>query len=150
MAQTKPTKNDLIVQAVYDAMAGKYPVELRPLYCLKLARQVVEYGFGWPSGEFHRQYWKEKVEENKTKEPWARDVQRSLRRMGKQIPFEDRMAGDLGFIWQAAFPVGHCGVIMLDGDWFFENTPSDRGYEKGNLKLTHFSELKHGLEVFRL
>jgi cell wall-associated NlpC family hydrolase len=149
MAQTKPTKNDLIVQAVYDAMAGKYPIEQAPMFCLKVVRQVVERAFGWSAGTFHKNYWKEKVEENKTKEPWARDVQRSLRNMGKQIPFNERQAGDLVFIWQAAFPYGHVGILMFDGDFIFENAPGDRGFEKGNIRISHLSEIRHSVEVFR-
>jgi hypothetical protein len=54
------------------------------------------------------------------------------------------------FIWQAAFPYGHVGILVFDGDFIFENAPGDRGFEKGNIRISHLGELRHSVEVFRI
>ena len=81
-------------------------------YCLRLVREIVESAYGMPSGAFYTMYWTHRVEENRTSEPWARDLERSLRAAGLAVPIPQ--AGDLVFNHQVAWPYGHAGVMLSD------------------------------------
>ena len=81
-------------------------------YCLRFVRQVVEHAYGWAPMEFYRQFWTHTVEENRSGEPWARDLERSLRNAGFQV--HEPAAGDLVFNYRSAWPKGHAGVMLSD------------------------------------
>jgi hypothetical protein len=51
------------------------------------------------------------VEENGTLEPWARDLERSLRDLGLAV--DSPRAGDLVFDF-TYYPTGHVGVMLTD------------------------------------
>ena len=79
-------------------------------YCLRLVRQVVEAAYGMPDGAFYDLYWTHRVEENTTNEPWARDLERSLRAAGLTVTTPK--AGDLVFNHALAWPYGHAGIML--------------------------------------
>lgn len=130
--------NQRIVKAILDALAGKIPVETRPMYCLKVVRQIVEAAMGWAPGEFYRRYLTHRVEENTTNVPWARDMERSLRRSGFEVA--NPVAGALVFSHVTARPYGHVG-ILLTPELVFENSPTPRGWRhtRHNLQLVPFN-----------
>jgi cell wall-associated NlpC family hydrolase len=139
--------NERIVQAAFGVLEGRVAVEQRPWFCLKVARQIVEAGMGWRAGEFYRRYWTHKVEENKTEVPWARDLERSLRWGGYSVHIPQ--AGDLVFSHVTARPYGHVGVMLTD-KLVLENTPSERGFRKGNIAVVPLREWVPVTGVFRL
>ena len=138
-----------IRNGTWRAIHGQLRVETRPWFCLKVVREIVENGMGWKPGDFYRRYWTHKVEENKTNEPWARDLERSLRNRGWAIPLAEARVGDLVFRYDVAKPYGHVGVIY-DGGLIFENTPTTRGFGKGNLRLTPLAEWGVPTTIIRL
>ena len=99
-----------IVLAAALALNGGIPAQ--PHYCLRFVRQVVERAYGWPAYEFYRVFWTHRVEENRTSEPFARDLERSLRNAGLQV--DTPQAGDLVFNHRVAWPYGHAGVMLSD------------------------------------
>jgi hypothetical protein len=139
--------NGRIVAAAWDVVRGELVVETRPMFCLKVVRQIVEHAMRWKPGEFYRRYWTHKVEENRTAEPWARDLERSLRNRG--LAAKEPQAGDLVFNFRAAWPYGHVGV-MLSNSVVLENTPSNRGFSRGNIRLVPLKEWGTPTTVIRL
>ena len=99
-----------IVLAAALALNGGIPAS--PHYCLRFVREVVEHALGMQPYEFHRTYWTHRVEENRTGEPWARDIERSLRNAGLQV--DTPRAGDLVFNHRIALPYGHAGIMLSD------------------------------------
>lgn len=84
----------------------------QPHYCLRLVREIVEHAYGWAPMEFYHHFWTHRVEENLTNEPWARDLERSLRNAGYQVAHP--RPGDLVFNHRLAWPYGHAGVMLSD------------------------------------
>ena len=84
----------------------------QPHYCLRLVREIVEHAYGWAPNEFYRVFWTHRVEENRSGEPFARDLERSLRAAGLQVPTPQ--AGDLVFNHHVAWPYGHAGIMLSD------------------------------------
>ena len=82
----------------------------QPHYCLRLVREIVEHAYGWAPNEFYQRYWTHRVEENRSGEPWARDLERSLRAAGYQVATPQ--AGDLVFNHRIAWPYGHAGIML--------------------------------------
>lgn len=136
-----------IAQSAWAVVTGDLKVEERPWFCLKVVRQIVEHAKKWEPGEFYRHYWTHKVEENKTAEPWARDLERSLREQGRAV--HDVQAGDLVFRHDLAKPYGHAAV-MLTNDVLLENTPSARGFSRGNLRIVPLSTWGKPTTIIRL
>jgi hypothetical protein len=98
-------------------------------FCLAQTRIIVEDAFGWPSHFWYAVYvtdWVQPAGYNRQHGHWARDAERSLRRLGMSVPIADRMPGDLVFNWRSAFDrqwnayVGHVGILM-HGDLVLEN-----------------------------
>ena len=81
-------------------------------YCLRFVRQVVEFAYNMPDSAFYGLYWTHRVEENHTNEPWARDLERSLRAAGLAVVAPQ--AGDLVFNYRILWPYGHAGVMLSD------------------------------------
>jgi hypothetical protein len=103
--------NLLIVLATTFALNGRL-AEPQANYCLRFVREIVEYAYGLEPGEFYRLWWTHRVPENKTAEPWARDMERSFRAQGFGVP--QARAGDLVFNYRVAIPYGHVGVMITD------------------------------------
>jgi len=81
-------------------------------YCLRLVRQIVEAAYGLPDQAFYELFWTHQVEENRTVEPYARDLERSLRAAGLSVAVPQ--AGDLVFNYALAWPYGHAGIMLSD------------------------------------
>lgn len=103
--------NLLIVMAATMAFNGRI-VEPTPNYCLRLVREIVEHALDMEPYEFYERYWTHRVEENTTIEPWARDLERSLRAAGYAV--YTPMAGDLVFNYRVGLPYGHAGIMLTD------------------------------------
>lgn len=151
--------NEAIVDAGWEAVAGRLRVPSDPGLCLALVRIVVEHALGMPSHSWYR--WRTQAAmENATDVPWARDMERSLRAAGMAVdgprygPLGDperyvgedaALPGDLLFRWDAArlrsgAYVGHVGVL-LDRGLVLENVAPDQrhasdGMWRGPTRLT--------------
>ena len=102
-------QNLAIVLAATLALNGRV-AEPTPNYCLRLVREVVEHALGWEPYTFYAVFWTHRVEQNRTAEPWARDLERSLRAAGYAVRVGQ--AGDLVFNHQLAWPYGHAGILI--------------------------------------
>jgi hypothetical protein len=98
-----------IVLAATLALNGRV-AEPTPHYCLRLVREIVEHALGWEPYTFYAVFWTHTVEENRTAEPWARDLERSMRAAGLSVPTP--IAGDLVFNHNLGKPYGHAGVML--------------------------------------
>ena len=101
--------NTLIVVSAALAINGGV-ANPTPHYCLRLVREVVEHALGWEPNEFYRVFWTHRVEENTTGEPFARDLERSMRHAGLQVATP--RSGDLVFNHRIAWPYGHAGIML--------------------------------------
>ena len=103
--------NAAIAAAAALALSGGIAQPAENGYCLQFVREVVEHALGWPDRAFYRLYWVQRVEENDTDEPWARDMERALRDLGFAV--DTPRAGDLVFDF-TYHPTGHVGVMLTD------------------------------------
>jgi hypothetical protein len=99
-----------IVLSAALTLNGLAPITPQAHYCLRLVREVIEHAYQLPPGAFYARYWTHKVEENATSEPWARDLERSLRAAGLTVTTP--RAGDLVFNHRVAHPYGHAGIML--------------------------------------
>lgn len=130
-------------------ITGELRIEERPWFCLKAVRQIVEDAMGWPSHHFYTLYWTHRVEENTTTEPWARDLERSLRMQGFKVDGPPKQ-GDLVFNYNAAAPYGHVGLMLTD-ELVIENYPGTRGFKgPGAIQITALSDWAKPTTVIRL
>jgi hypothetical protein len=128
-----------IARAAYALVRGDLPAPSKSGLCLQLVRLVVESAYGMKPHEFYR--WRTHPVERlpgDDNDPWARDMERSLREAGMAAlrPDEGRYVstetlllngnpGDLLFRWDTAKNargsfVGHVG-ILLGGGLVLEN-----------------------------
>lgn len=141
------TTNDLIVKAAVAAANGSVPgLPTQGGWCLKTTRLIVEWALFDGRAEFYKRWLvagttkrggtdKERLREARA-DPWAADVERSMKQLGLGVPALLRKPGDLVFNYHAAAPIGHVG-ILLTRDMVLENIRPD--FRKG--KSVH---LKHG------
>lgn len=157
-----------IADALHVVLEGQLAVyDEKPGYCLRVLRQVVEYGLRLKPGEFYARYRTHTVDDNldPVRNVWARDVMRSLREQGMRVAYDDNrslilrelQAGDLIFSWKLGEPQGHCAVVYTGGAnaLCFENTGSQRGVRvSGFNHLSRVDDLTlhwpHSWEAFRL
>jgi hypothetical protein len=125
--------------------------------CMRAVREVLEAAFGIK--DFYARYATERVERNPgdDNDPWARDVERSLRNRQMAVPVEEAIPGDLLFQWRTAATgtlnargepnfYGHVGILM-PGNLIFENiNPKHRplGFARGMLSLTPYEAWPYG------
>lgn len=93
-----------------------------PGYCLAFVRVIIEYAHGWKSHELYTRHLThgttrrpgDDAERLKAArlDPWASDLERSLKMQGLGVPWADRQAGDLCFNANALEPFGHVGVLI--------------------------------------
>ena len=119
-------------------------------FCLRIARQIVMNATGLSYDDFFSLVT-EKVEDNQTQWYWSRDLQRSLRRAGCSVPWDERTPGMLLFDATLA-QEGHVGALVTR-DRVLENTGSGRGVLiEGKNRLSHVNEWREPglLEVMSL
>ncbi|MCK9513794.1 MAG: hypothetical protein M0R28_21565 [Pigmentiphaga sp.] len=129
--------NQLIVASLKKAASGKLPgIPTKPNYCLQFVRVVIEDALKLPSHDFYRRHLvdgttrrgddpQRRLAEARA-DPWASDLERSMKLQGLAVPALLRRGGDLVFDHRAAEPIGHVG-ILLDRNWVVESIhPANR------------------------
>jgi hypothetical protein len=86
--------------------------EAVPNYCLRLVREIVEHAAGMQPWGFYEVFLVTRVEENHTVEPWARDLERSMRLMGLAV--HHPREGDIVFNYNLGGVYGHAGIMLTD------------------------------------
>lgn len=162
--------NEKIVAAAWKAIRGQlYAFEDKPGMCLASVRSVVEHAVGWPSHMLYAYHLTERVETPTadspfrwTRNPHARDLERSLRNQGMAVPRAEMLPGDLLFNHDAApyypegwaddfpgvpFPsspvnIGHVMVYLGEGMVLENINPKYRryGFTRDNLSITPLDE----------
>ena len=164
------TVNERILSSAWAALRGElFAFETKPGYCLAAVRSVIEHALEWSSHTLYTDYLTERVETPSadsplrwTRNPHARDLERSLRAQGMRVGRKEMLPGDLLFNYAAApyhptgwaqdfpgvpFPpvpvtIGHVG-IYLGNEVFAENINPDYrpyGLTRGNLSITPLLE----------
>lgn len=123
--------NDKIVAAAVKAANGGIPgLPKAGGYCLQFVRMVIENAMGWPSHRFYEKYLVAATSarggdglyalDAARADPWAADMEASVKALKWAVPFAERQAGDLIFNHKAARPVGHVGILLTE-DMVIEN-----------------------------
>lgn len=144
MSQT----NDRIVASLKRAIAGKLPgIPTRPNYCLQFARVVIEDALKLPSHDLYRRHlvdgttrrgnYPKRLAEARL-DPWASDIERSMKLQGLTVLALARRGGDLVFNHLASEPIGHVG-ILLDRNWVVESI--DPRHRPDSINLPNFVSL---------
>lgn len=135
--------NQLLVASTKLALAAKIPgIPTRPGLCLAFVRVVAEHALKLPSHEFYVRYLVDgttrrgddpakRLAEARA-DPWAADLERSMKLQGLAVPALLRRGGDLVFNHLASEPVGHVG-ILLDRNWLVESV--DPRYRPDSINL---------------
>lgn len=164
------TTNEKIVAASWKAIRGElYGFQDKPGHCLAAVRSVLEHALGWPSHTLYADYLSDRVETPTadsplrwTRNPHARDLERSLRNQGMSIRYGDMEPGDVLFNhraapydpegWAEAFPgvpfpaapvpIGHVMVYLGEGMVLENINPKYRryGFTRDNLSITPLDE----------
>jgi hypothetical protein len=156
------TINQKIARSALDVLAGTLKIETRPWFCLRAVRQIVQAATG---ADFYGRYLVKETSMregkhvgNSRNDPWAADIESSLRHLGLSVKPEDMRAGDIVCSWKSAKPYGHIG-IALGPDLVLENSPTQRGFSKayrhpdgkvGYINLCPVTEFPEITGVFRL
>lgn len=116
--------NEQIVTTLTRALSnpGAYGLPNQPGKCLAFVRAVVErayYGGRWMfysrylvTGTSRRPGTPEERLEAAERDPWAADIESSMKTLGLAVPAVLRRPGDLVFNHAAAKPYGHVGVLL--------------------------------------
>lgn len=120
------------------AVGGKLALELKPDYCLRAARQLVEDANDWNGGDFFTRinFWAYRTPENLRDAPtipWARSVENAFIQQGMTVPLAEARAGDLVFS-RVPIKQGHIGTLGTGPDgklWVLENATVRRGRSLG-------------------
>lgn len=124
------TSSEKIVRSAEKALAGELKLPVAPGYCLRMVRLIVEHALGI---EFYNEFLTHRVERapGDDNDPWARDLERSMREdgyailqpmtgqryVGARIIKEFAQPGDLLFRHDVAptkqgTNVGHVGILL--------------------------------------
>lgn len=150
--------NEKIVQSLLEHLRGRYSLPDEPMMCLASVRTVVErarYGGRWA---FYSEFLVAETSMRTGRDigrglsqadPWAADLEASMKALGLVVPFEERQPGDLIFNWQAAKPYGHIGLLLAH-DLVAENIdPGWRPFsinlydEEGDPRYVSLTPLEH-------
>ena len=111
--------NEQIRVAAYAAARGEISVPGASGYCLSFVRRVVEAALFGGRVEFYDRYLVAETSKrtgkdrgNARSDPWAADVEASMKYLSYSVPFAERQAGDLIFNHKGAAPVGHVAVLL--------------------------------------
>lgn len=138
-----PPTNQKIVASLKRAIAGKLPgIPAKPGMCLQFTRMVVEDALKLPSHDFYRRWLLDGTTKRGNDpakrlaearlDPWASDIERSMKLAGLAAPALLRRGGDLVFNFEASAPIGHVG-ILLDRNWVVESVNAAYRPESINL-----------------
>lgn len=116
----------------------------KPGWCLKHVRLIVEdalwngrvqlYSTHLVAGTSRRPGTPTERQQAAKLDPWASDLEASVKKLGLAIPFMLRKPGDLIFNHNGAKPYGHVG-ILITRDLVLENI--DPNYRPKSTHLTH-------------
>lgn len=150
------TSNERIVRSAEKALAGELQVPVSSGLCLRLVRVIVENALGI---DFYQQFLTHRVERapGDDMDPWARDLERSMREgghailtptpgqryVGNRAIREFAQPGDLLFRHDvvptaAGTHVGHVGILLHNGVVMENINPRFRpeGFHRRNTALT--------------
>lgn len=151
-----------VVDAAYRMSNGQLKAPEHPGFCLQLVRIIIEAAYGMKPYEFYdwRTHPVERAEGD-SNEPWARDMERSLRIAGMNYDFGDQRyvrsediiaecdPGDLLFRWDVARTrqgtlIGHVGILMPGGMVLENVDPRHRSnsFIKGYTALTPLNDFR--------
>lgn len=146
--------NTKIVNSLIRAANGHIGIPKSPGLCLAFVRCVIEDALYDGKREFYRHYLvagttkrggtdSDRLGEA-WKDPWAADIERSMKVLGMGVPALLRKPGDLVFNYHAAAPIGHVG-LLLTRDLVVENIrPTYRAgsihLSVGSLSITPYSK----------
>ncbi|HEX6938712.1 MAG TPA: hypothetical protein VF158_04825 [Longimicrobiales bacterium] len=131
MLQPETATADRIARAAWEAAARRLPgLPREGGFCLKLVRLVVEAALGLPPHGMYERWLVAGTSRRKgsdaeraaaaRQDPWAADLEASMKTLSLGVPFAERRPGDLLFNHRAAEPYGHVAVL-LDRDTVLEN-----------------------------
>lgn len=134
-----------------------------PGYCLRVTRQLVQFGLRWDYDDFYTVFHSHPVEDEPEGAKWARSAMRSLREQGRRVAFSDTepivfsevQPGDIYTNHKIGGPIGHIGVLLSGGvnAQIIENTSTKRGVKiSGYNRQSRLDEMPypHAAEIFRL
>jgi len=150
------TSNEKILRSIDKAINNELPMPIPAGFCLKLVRLIVEDAL---SIDFYRTFLTHRVEraDGDDNDPWARDLERSMRNaglgilapqanqryVGNRIIKEHALPGDLLFRHDVAptpagTNVGHVGILMHHGLVFENINPKFRpeGFNRRSTSMT--------------
>lgn len=143
------TNNERITLSAIKAVTGDLRVSNdRSGICLKVVREIVQDALDMSYDDFYSRFLIQKADGTDPLEPYARDVQLSLRLLGKGV--KEPMAGDLGFSWKP-LPWGHVWVYITP-NYIVENINTNRKsvIRRGFISVTDVRTINMPIEVFRL
>lgn len=149
-----------VVESAYKVLNGELKGPEHAGYCLQLVRLIVEDAYRMKPYSFYD--WRtHPVERDQfdSQEPWARDMERSLRAAGMAISFSDERyisqkdilerceSGSLLFRWDTAKSaygtfIGHVGILM-PGGMVLENVNPVHRMNSFFLGVTALTPLKY-------
>lgn len=150
------TSSERIIRSAEKALAGELQLPVSSGYCLRLVRMVIEHALDI---DFYGTYLTHRVERapSDDTDPWARDVERSMRLggyavlapqpnqryVGMRALKEVAMPGDLLFRHdvaptRAGTNVGHVGILLHNGLVLENINPRFRpeGFHRRNTAVT--------------
>jgi len=145
--------NPKIMNALDRWAGGIVSLDENKNHCLGFITSAIENGAGISIAEFYSTYVKwhaDPVEHWTEDEPWARDAEHSLRKLGMGISIHDVEPGDLLFIWRDAEAkewskreghtvyYGHVGILIAPGLLIENVDPAYRphSFHRGNIQIT--------------
>ena len=141
--------NEQIRAAAYAAARGEILLPGKSKMCLSLVRRVVEAGLFGGRVQFYDTYLAAETSRrtgkdvgNARADPWAADVEASMKYLGFAVPFAERRYGDLVFNNAAAKPYGHVG-LLYDVNTVLENAPGGRPHSVLLAPYTYLTPLEH-------
>lgn len=153
------TTNERIYASAIKAANGLLPdAPTTPGLCLAFVRVVVEKGLGLPSRELYRRWlvagttFRPGDDAQRLAaahiDPWANDMQASMKKLGLGVPYILRQAGDLIFATEPPKPFGHVGILLSRG-WVLEliapgNRPTSINLAR-NVSVTPIGDRKWSL-----
>jgi hypothetical protein len=147
------TVNDRIAATAWLVVGGNPLLDkLAHGWCLQGVRLVIEHALHWPSHELYRRYLvagttgregddAERLAAART-DPYASDLEASMKRLGLAIPGEAKLPGDLVFDYERAKPIGHTGIYLGNNLVLEVVSPAHRprSFTRRNICLTPYPD----------